>query len=430
MAFLKFLILFVTTMVLVPTNGIVEERTSSISKLLRRKNDLEERMQIQERINQEQELLIKALVLEKTKEDNISMKCEQTGTSKIQQRATSGGVAFQAYMSKPEYNTWRHQTVIFDKIITNIGGHYNHYTGIFTAPGHGVYVFLCTLHCNSNSYNAYLYSHLMVNSSRKGGGLCTSDGDIEHSSGVVVVEVNQGDKVYIRTENMITDNIMFISSVVCELLHKDGLSESVLQYRPNTTIRDKANKTTSVVFLTDALSVLQAINNGKLPELEQDVHNIESLQTALQWIPSHCRIKGNDNADLLAKEGAKKKQYENQVGFSEMKTIITSLHTTPQQQDSYHQLARPEQTTIFRLRTGHNRLNQHLHRVMKVIPSPMCPCGEADQNTEHLLQHCRIHQALRNNTWPTPTTLQEKLYGLVEALQKTTRFVEETGTQV
>lgn len=196
------------------------------------------------------------------------------------------------------------------------------------------------------------------------------------------------------------------------------------------SIRVKANKTTSVVFLTDALSVLQAIYNDKLPELDQDLHNIKSLQTALQWIPSHCGIKGNENADLLAKEGAKQHQYENQVGFSEIKTIITFLHRTPQQQDSYHQPARPEQTTIFRLRTGHNRPNQRLHRVTKVIPSPMCPCGEAEQNTEQLLQHCRIHQALQNNTWPTPTTLQEKLYGPVEALQKTTRFVEETGTQV
>ncbi|XP_062588399.1 uncharacterized protein LOC134250062 [Saccostrea cucullata] len=141
------------------------------------------------------------------------------------------------------------------------------------------------------------------------------------------------------------------------------------------------------------------------PYLKKDLHNIESLQTALQWIPSHCGIKGNKNADLLAKEGAKQQQYENQVSFSEMKTIITSLHRTPQQQDSYNQLARPEQTNIFRHRTGHNRLNQHLHRVMKVIPSPMCTCREADQNTEHLIQHYRIHQALRNNTWPTPTTL-------------------------
>jgi hypothetical protein len=59
-----------------------------------------------------------------------------------------------------------------------------------------------------------------------------------------------------------------------------------------------------------------------------------------------------------------------------MKTIIKSLFKTPQQQDSYHQLTRSDQTTIFRLRTGHNRINQHLNRVMKIIPSPMCSCGD------------------------------------------------------
>ena len=52
-------------------------------------------------------------------------------------------------------------------------------------------------------------------------------------------------------------------------------------------------------------------------------------------------------------------------------------------QDSYHQLTRSDQTTIFRLRTGHNRLNQHLNRVMKIISSPMCSCGEAEQDTSN-----------------------------------------------
>jgi hypothetical protein len=40
------------------------------------------------------------------------------------------------------------------------------------------------------------------------------------------------------------------------------------------------------------------------------------------------------------------------------------------------------------------------------------------------------HQALREEIWPLPTTLQEKLYGPVDALRKTTRFVAETEIEV
>lgn len=194
-------------------------------------------------------------------------------------------------------------------------------------------------------------------------------------------------------------------------------------------IKEKADNT-RVVFLSDALSVLQALTNNKLPQLESALYSIKSLKTVVQWIPSHCGVIGNENADKLAKEGAGQQQEDNPVCYTEMKTIIKSLHNTPQQQDSYHQLKRSEQTTIFRLRTGHNRLNKHLHRVLKVIPSPMCPCGEAEQDTEHFLQTCKSHQALRTKIWETPTTIRDKLYGLVEALQKTARFVEETGIQV
>ena len=115
--------------------------------------------------------------------------------------------------------------------------------------------------------------------------------------------------------------------------------------------------------------------------------------------------------------------------LTEIKTT-KSLFKTPQQQDSYHQLTRSDQTAIFRLRTGHNRLNQHLNRVMKIISSLIYSCGEAEQDTVHILQTCKNHQALRKEIWPLPTTLQEKLYGPADALQKTTRFVAETEIQV
>ena len=95
-------------------------------------------------------------------------------------------------------------------------------------------------------------------------------------------------------------------------------------------------------------------------------------------------------------------QCGNPVCLTKMKTIIKSEHRT---QPTYEQN-------------------------MKNIPSPMCSCGEAEQITTHILQTRKNHQELREEIWPLPTTLQEKLYGPVDALQKTTRFVAETEIQV
>ncbi|XP_048751461.2 uncharacterized protein LOC125663200 [Ostrea edulis] len=57
---------------------------------------------------------------------------------KIQRGVVVGDVAFYSYLSKSETNPGHHQTIIFDYIVTNIGGNYNHYSGIFTPPGNGV----------------------------------------------------------------------------------------------------------------------------------------------------------------------------------------------------------------------------------------------------------------------------------------------------
>ena len=196
------------------------------------------------------------------------------------------------------------------------------------------------------------------------------------------------------------------------------------------TISDRVNHDNQVVFLTDALSVLQAMTSNKLPQLEQALNNIKSLRTVLQWIPSHCGVQGNEEADRMAKLGAEEDQENNPVNLEEVKTIIKTLHRTPQPQDSYHLLSRPQQVVIFRLRTGHNRLNQHLHKKMHVVPSPMCPCGEAEQDMAHILQDCRSHQLLRAEIWPTPESLYNKLYGPVDALQRTTDYISRSGLQV
>ena len=108
-------------------------------------------------------------------------------------------------MSQPEYTIGHHQTFVFDHVVTNVGGNYNRHSGIFTSPSQGVYVFSWTLYCVAGGY---FYSEVVVNSNPVGALRCGADGSSSdrHITGVVVVEINRGDIVYIRTHPINSNN--------------------------------------------------------------------------------------------------------------------------------------------------------------------------------------------------------------------------------
>ena len=131
-----------------------------------------------------------------------------------------------------------------------------------------------------------------------------------------------------------------------------------------------------VVFLSDAISVLQAYQNQKLPNLAKALQQVSAtMRAVLQWVPAHCGISGNEQAVILAKEGARGEQHNNNVTFSEKKTLIRALTMPMTQRDDYHLLFREQQVVLVRLRTGHNGLNSHMHRKLKLASSPTCLCG-------------------------------------------------------
>ena len=105
-------------------------------------------------------------------------------------------------------------------------------------------------------------------------------------------------------------------------------------------------------------------------------------------------------------------------------------HPNYNQSDSLHKLNRPEQVILLRLRTGHNRLNAHMYNKFKVGESEMCPCNADITTAEHLLQHCRLHDAVRWDVRPEPTLLRDKLYGNPEELRRTAAFVRTTGISI
>ena len=142
----------------------------------------------------------------------------------------------------------------------------------------------------------------------------------------------------------------------------------------------------------------------------------------------HVRGKGNEQADILAKEGARGEQHVNNVSFSEKnQTLIRELTKPKLQRDDYHLLSRKQQVILVRLRTGHNRLNSHMHRKLKLAPSPTCPCGREEQTVEHVLQRCPLYEATREDVWPVSTSLTTKLYGCKQELEKTTSFISRAA---
>ena len=128
----------------------------------------------------------------------------------------------------------------------------------------------------------------------------------------------------------------------------------------------------------------------------------QSACIVLQWIPAHTGIRGNEKASQLAKELREKEQPPSHLFYRDVKSLIHNkkndiVHSKTggynPNQDALHQLPRHQQTIIFRLRTGHCRLNSYLKRI-GVKTSAQCPCGEDDQTPDNYLQSCPLyHQA-------------------------------------
>ena len=199
----------------------------------------------------------------------------------------------------------------------------------------------------------------------------------------------------------------------------------------------------NVVILTDCKSVIQALSSGKseyLKGLEAAISDLLSSprRVAIQWIPSHCGLWGNETADQLAKAGSDTRQDDLGVGYGDSKSLIRRSyldkwkkdHPHHKEHDAWHSLNRQDQVTIFRLRTGHTRLRSHMFHKFKVGDTPLCPCNTAPMTVAHILEDCPLFLANRAISWPTPTSLDLKLWGDLGELQKTANYIIKINVAV
>lgn len=106
-------------------------------------------------------------------------------------------VAFFAQLSSHTHAFDAHRIIAFDKTITNVGHAYHPYSGTFIAPRSGVYVFTWTIRLYGESYHT---TQLMVNNQIINSVYYSPHSNVDGGvSGTAVVQVYQGDDVFVRT---------------------------------------------------------------------------------------------------------------------------------------------------------------------------------------------------------------------------------------
>lgn len=164
-----------------------------------------------------------------------------------------------------------------------------------------------------------------------------------------------------------------------------------------------------VVFLVDSQSAIIAVCSNKSTDCKLTASCREKLQNChdagfnivLQWIPSHVGTSGNERADDLAKNGCLLPQPHNKASLSSANSRIHSavkIHIDRILKDAAagkawqdlctrpisRTLPRSISVAVFRLSTGHDYLQAHLHRI-GLANSDQCPlCAAARMDGEHL----------------------------------------------
>ena len=88
-------------------------------------------------------------------------------------------------------------------------------------------------------------------------------------------------------------------------------------------------------------------------------------------------------------------------GMSTHCTTRLSPATCQPDENKCYLSTRREQVTVFRFRTGYNRLNYHLYSKLCTSHTEQCPCGTSNQTTERPLMSCPIYEPLRKESGQT-----------------------------
>ena len=215
--------------------------------------------------------------------------------------------------------------------------------------------------------------------------------------------------------------------------------EAKIELRNNLP-RTKPN----VVIFTNALSVLCKLQNPRQK-------NLNEVETALADLAaqSNLTLSGfqhtagsremNRKTSLPGREASSNKRTDKPLTPmkrpsskpSPRKKKWKQQHQNYNQSDSLHKLRQTRAGYSVQVENWTQQIYRPRVRQVQGWRVSDVPMQRRHYMTvEHLLQHCRLHDALRRDTWPEPTLLRDKLYGNLEELRRTAAFVRTTGISI
>ena len=85
---------------------------------------------------------------------------------------------------------------------------------------------------------------------------------------------------------------------------------------------------------------------------------------------------------------------------------------------------------MARLRSGHNRLNAHMHRKLKSFLPQRVLVVRRTRQPSMFFRDVTDTKPERVAQWQSATPLHQKLYGVLEDLKKATNFITAAGLVV
>lgn len=207
----------------------------------------------------------------------------------------------------------------------------------------------------------------------------------------------------------------------------------------------------NTVIFTDSMSALQSLS--RYPFAASRIELIFEIRALLltcvqrkfnvkfAWIPSHCGIRGNEKADILANGAV---DCGDMVPYNNCSNDLLALprvylqeswselweETSKLKGKYYHsiqpnipakpwyskiKLSKTMTSCIIRMRLGHVTSRSHLAR-FNIIDDPSCSCGYEEQDLNHIFfscplnDHASFHNALIACRFPLPTNVNNILY--------------------